>query len=185
MNKNKDLKLDNIDQDLLSVDNNKTNNSLTDNTNTNTMNNIETSTKPPIRKTKTTRPGSPKKHKDNKGNKSPKSKKNRNKRSKKVRFKEKVDIVKVECWKQYNLEQTAEECEYADDYLEDFESGTTMDTKNEKSNTNKEEEKNKKSDDKNKKEEEKKSTPKIKNRNKKNPHCKPKKGNFVCTCNII
>ena len=185
MNKNKDLKLDNIDQDLLSVDNNKTNNSLTDNTNTNTMNNIETSTKPPIRKTKTTRPGSPKKHKDNKGNKSPKSKKNRNKRSKKVRFKEKVDIVKVECWKQYNLEQTAEECEYADDYLEDFESGTTMDTKNEKGSTDKNEEKNKKSDDNNKKEEDKKNnTPKIKNRNK-NQNSKPKKGNFVCTCNII
>ena len=185
MNKKKDLKLDNIDQDFLSVDNNKTNNSFTDNTNNNAMNNIETSTKPSIRKTKTTRPGSPKKHRDNKGNKSPKNnKKNRNKRSKKVRFKEKVDIIKDECWKQYNLEQTAEECEYPDDYLEEFESGTTMDTKNEKSNSNKDEEKNKKSDDKSKKEEDKKNTPKIKNRNK-NQNCKLKKCNFVCTCNII
>ena len=130
MNKNKDLKLDNIEQDFISVDIEKSNNSITDNnTNNNFSVNItENSTKPAIRKTKTTRANSTKKQKGNKKKNSPKkNKKNENKINKKVKFIDKVDIVKVECWKQYNLEQTADECEFIDDYFDDFENGTTND----------------------------------------------------------
>ena len=136
------------------------------------INNTDTNTKPAIRKTKTTKAGS--KQKQNKKNKSPKkNKEGSNKSKKKVKFTDKVDIIKVECWKKYNLEQTADECEYIDDYLDDFESGETGKSNN--SNKNNDKNKSNKEGDKND----------TKNNHRKNKGNKPKKGNYTCVCNII
>lgn len=60
---------------------------------------------PNIKKTKTTH----NKNHNNKKKKSSKNKKDPNKPQKHVKFSEKVEIVKIECWKMYNLEQTADE----------------------------------------------------------------------------
>ena len=77
MNKNKDLKLDKLDDDLVSFDIDKSNQSITDNnTNNNFSINItENGTKPAIRKTKTSKCPSPKKTKPNKKSKTPKKNK--------------------------------------------------------------------------------------------------------------
>ena len=76
--------------------------------------------------------------------------------SKKVKINDKVDIIDVECWKKYNLEQTADE---------NFEEFLKMEYENE----NKEENGNK--NDKNNK----KNIKRVKGRN----------GNVSCTCIII
>ena len=83
---------------------------------------------------------------------------NKNKSSKifkKVKFIEKPKIIDVECWKKYNLEQTADE--NFEDYLEEMQ--------NNQENIN--------NDDLNKKD---------KKNNQKN---KSKTDNITCTCNII
>ena len=141
MKKNKNIKLEPLEADALSCDLSKPdhlNQSITDN---NIKNNLSIDTaenKPAIRKTKTktTRPNSVKKPRVNKKLKSPR-KNRKNKNDKKVKFIEKVDIVKVECWKQYNIEQTAEEVEFIDDIMDDMD-GDNNDTKanTDKSNTN-------------------------------------------------
>ena len=173
MKKNKDLKLDNIDRDLVSVDDTKSNESILNNNINNrySINNIDNGPKPSIRKTKTTKLNSPKREKKSKKSKSPhRTHKNPKNSDKKVKFKEKVDIVKVECWKQYNLEQTADECEYIDDVLEDFEIDN-----NDKGN-NKDKNKNDKKNEK---------PTGGRNRNNNNKKGKGKKGNYTCTCIII
>ena len=118
MKKNKNIKLEPLEADALSVDickQNHLNQSITDNNINNNFSIDTTENKPAIRKTKTktTRPNSMKKPRVNKKIKSP-SKNKKGKNDKKVKFVEKVDIVKVECWKQYNIEQTAEEVEWRD-----------------------------------------------------------------------
>ena len=104
MIKNKDLKLDKLDKDLVSFDLDKSIQSIPDNNiNNNFLINItENAIKPEIRKTKTSKCQSAKKQKSNKKNKSLKK---IIIKIKNVKFKEKLDIAKVECWKQYNLEQ--------------------------------------------------------------------------------
>ena len=140
--------------------------SLDNNTNNNFSINItENGTKPAIRKTKTSKCPSPKKTKPNKKSKTPKkNKKHHSKNNKKVKFKEKVDIVKVECWKQYNLEQTADENEYFDEYMDDIENGNSNDKKN---NNDKGNDKNDKNDNKNDNKNENKNDNKSENKNDK------------------
>ena len=124
MNKNKGLKLDNNEKDFVSIDDIKSNQSILNNSinNNYSIDNTDNGLKPSIRKTKTSKATSPKKEKKNKKNQTQKINKNyKTNNDKKVKFTDKVDIVKVECWKQYNLEQTADECEYGDDYLDVFE----------------------------------------------------------------
>ena len=178
MKKNKNIKLEPLEADALSCDLSKPdhlNQSITDN---NIKNNLSIDTaenKPAIRKTKTktTRPNSVKKKRENKKLKSPR-KNRKNKNDKKVKFIEKVDIVKVECWKQYNIEQTAEEVEFIDDIMDDMD-GDNNDTKanTDKSNTNSSNEK---------KNNKKKNKNNNDNGNKKG---KGKKKNYTCACNIM
>ena len=69
---------------------------------------------------------------------------NKNKSSKdfkRVKFIEKPKIIDVECWKKYNLEQTADE--NFDDYLEEIENSQNNDKKNKKINQKKESNKSK------------------------------------------
>ena len=172
MKKNK--KIEPIEIDALSCDltePNHLNQSITDNnTNKDKISIDSIDKKAAIRKTKTktTRPNSMKKPRVNKRPKSPnKNKKNQNKNNKKVKFIDKVDIIKVECWKQYNLEQTADEVEYVEDYLDESEG----DNKDKKSTTNTN------TDNKNIK--------KNKRENKDNNKGKGKKKNYTCVCNII
>ena len=178
MKKNKNIKLEPLEADALSCDLSKPdhlNQSITDH---NIKNNLSIDTaenKPAIRKTKTktTRPNSVKKPRVNKKLKSPR-KNRKNKNDKKVKFIEKVDIVKVECWKQYNIEQTAEEVEFIDDIMDDMD-GDGNDTKanTDKSNTNSSNEK---------KNNKKKNKNNNDNGNKKG---KGKKKNYTCACNIM
>ena len=72
-------------------------------------------------KSKTIRGSSKKDDKDNNNN------------TKKVKFNENVDFINVECWKMYNIEQTADE---------NFEAFFIDNEKDDKENLNKEEEKN-------------------------------------------
>ena len=60
---------------------------------------------------------------------------NTNKNSKKVKFSDKVEIIDVECWKKYNLEQTADE--NIEDYLEELERNEEQETKKSKNSKNK------------------------------------------------
>ena len=60
---------------------------------------------------------------------------NTNKNSKKVNFSDKVEIIDVECWKKYNLEQTADE--NIENYLEDLERNEEQETKKSKTNKSK------------------------------------------------
>ena len=76
--------------------------------------------------------------------------------SKKVKINDKVDIIDVECWKKYNLEQTADE---------NFEEFLKMEYENE----NKEENGNKND----------------KNNKKNNKRVRSKNGNVSCTCIIL
>ena len=174
MKKNQKLKIDQLEPDLISCDINKPNQlnqSITENNIKNNLSADTVETKPSLRKTKTktTRPSSVKKNKITKKKSPNKNKKNPNKNTKKVKFIEKIDIIKVECWKKYNLEQTAEEVEYPDDYLDDFELAT--DDNKTKANSNID--KNKTNDNK-------------KNRiNRNNKNGKGKKKKFSCACNII
>ena len=186
MKKNKVPKLDNIDRDLVSVDETKSNESIINNNINNrySINNTDNGPKPSIRKTKTAKVNSPKREKKSKKNKSPnRTHKNPKNSDKKVKFKEKVDIVKVECWKQYNLEQTADECEFIDDILEDFEIDN-----NDKGNNKDKDKNDKKNDknDKNNKNDKKNEKPAGgRNRTNNNKKGKGKKGNYTCTCIII
>ena len=172
MSKNGKLQIE-LEPSLNIIDENKLNQSIEhDIKNDFSINNTDKNAKPAIRKTKTTRASS--KQKQSKKTKSPKKNKEvSNKNKKRVKFTDKVDIIKVECWKKYNLEQTADECEYLDDYLDDFENGVTSKSNN---NSNKNNDKN------NNKEGEKNE---IKNNHRKNKGNKPKKGNYTCVCNII
>ena len=173
MKKNKNLNIDNIDQDLVSNDADKTNPSI------DIHNNTDNSIHPSIRKTKTTK--SPKKEKNGKKSKSPnRIKKSPKKNHKKVKFIDKVDIIKVECWKQYNLEQTADECEFVDDYLDEFVTAKNNNNNNKINNNSDKDSK----DDKNTTNNEIKKKEKIRNKNNKKIG-KGKKGNYTCTCIII
>ena len=195
MNNKIDLKLDKIDDDLASLDLDKSNQSITDNnTNNNfSINNTDNGPKPVIRKTKTSKSPSKKKQKSNKKNKTPKKHKSHHhsKNNKKVKFKEKVDIIKVECWKQYNLEQTAEENEYYDEIMDDLEDGDTNDKKNnnDKGNNNNKNDKDVKNDNKSESNNDKNENNNKKNTVKRNRNNnktgKGKKGNYSCTCIII
>ena len=154
MNKKKNLNID-IDANINSMDDDITNQSIDNNIKNNF--NTDGNARPAIRKTKTTKGGSPHKQKQTKKAKTTKKiKKSPNKNEKKVKFTEKIDIIKVECWKKYNLEQTADECEFIDDYFDDFESGThnnnnsKTDNKNGNNNKNKSSNKNDNDKDKNK-----------------------------------
>ena len=60
---------------------------------------------------------------------------NTNKNSKKVKISDKVPIIDVECWKKYNLEQTADE--NIEDYLEELERNEEQETKKSKNSKNK------------------------------------------------
>ena len=60
---------------------------------------------------------------------------NTNKNSKKVKISDKVEIIDVECWKKYNLEQTADE--NIEDYLEELERNEEQETKKSKNSKNK------------------------------------------------
>ena len=60
---------------------------------------------------------------------------NTNKNSKKVKFSDKVEIIDVECWKKYNLEQTADE--NIENYLEELERNDEQETKKSKNSKNK------------------------------------------------
>ena len=60
---------------------------------------------------------------------------NSNKNSKKVRISDKVEIIDVECWKKYNLEQTADE--NIENYLEELERKDEQETKKSKNSKNK------------------------------------------------
>ena len=62
-----------------------------------------------------------------------KDEKDNNNNTKKVKFNENVDFINVECWKMYNIEQTADE---------NFEAFFIDNEKDDKENLNKEEEKN-------------------------------------------
>ena len=174
MNKHQKLNLDQLEPDLISYDikkPNQLNQSITENNIKNNLSDDIVETKPSLRKTKTktTRPSSVKKNKMTKKKSPNKNKKNPNKNTKKVTFIEKIEIIKIECWKKYNLEQTADEVEYHDDYLDDFE----LATDDNKTKTNSNTDKNKTNDNK-------------KNRiNRNNKNGKGKKKNFSCVCNII
>jgi hypothetical protein len=102
--------------------------------------------------------------------------KKNNKNIKKVKFVEKVDIIKVECWKQYNLEQTAEETDFFDSYLDDFQYNMSIDDKT-KSNTMKNK------GDGNSKNKSKKGGKNFNNKN--NVKGKGKKVNYTCVCIVI
>jgi hypothetical protein len=140
-------------------------------------NNTETNPKSNLGRTKTTKALSRKKTLQKK--KSPRKKKKiSNGSDKKVKFKDKIDIVKVECWKKYNLEQTADEKEYLEEDLEDFIGGTNgndnksttnVNSTNEKSNNSNKNETNKNENN--------------KGANKRNIN--QKKGNYTCICNIL
>jgi len=56
-------------------------------------------------------------------------------KSKKVKITDKVEIIDVECWKKYNLEQTADE--NIENYLEELERNDEQETKKSKNNKNK------------------------------------------------
>ena len=60
---------------------------------------------------------------------------NTNKNSKKVKISDKVEIIDVECWKKYNLEQTADE--NIENYLEELERNEEQETKKSKNSKNK------------------------------------------------
>jgi len=179
MNNKKNINID-IDVNANSFDEDITNQSIENNIKNNF--NTDGNARPAIRKTKTTKAGSPQKQKQPKKTKtSKKVKKSPNKNGKKVKFIDKIDIIKVECWKKYNLEQTADECEFIDDYFDDFESGThntnsTCDNKNGVNNKNKNSNKNdndKNNNDRNK------NNKRVKGNNNK------QKKNYTCVCNII
>ena len=179
MNNKRNLNID-IDAHINSFDEDIANQSIENNFKNKF--NTDGNARPAIRKTKTTRPGSPHKQKQPKKTKTAKKiKKSPNKNEKKVRFTEKIDIIKVECWKKYNLEQTADECEFIDDYLDDFESGShnnnnsTGDNKNGNNNKNKSSNKNDNDKDKNSNDKSK----RVKGNNNK------QKKNYTCVCNII
>lgn len=178
MNNKKNLKIDlganinSFDEDIMnqSIENNIQNNFNTDG-----------NARPAIRKTKTSKVGSPVKQKQTKKSKTTKKlKKSPNKNEKKVKFTEKIDIIKVECWKKYNLEQTADECEFIDDYFDDFESGThNTNSTSDNKNGNKNKSSNKKDNDKDKNSNDKNSNKRVKGNNNK------QKKNYTCVCNII
>ena len=177
MNKNKNFQLE-LDPNFISNDD-ITNQSIDHDIKNNfSINNTDANTKPAIRKTKTTRASSSSKHRQNKRKNSPKKiKKSPNKNGKKVKFIEKIDIVKVECWKKYNLEQTADECEFLDDYLNEFDNGNSNNTTTSNNANNSKKNNSNKNDDKNENN--------TKNKDRKNKGNKQKKGNYTCTCNII
>ena len=165
MNKNQKLNLDQLEPDLISYDikkPNQLNQSITENNIKNNLSVDIVETKPSLRKTKTktTRPSSVKKNKMTKKKSPNKNKKNPNKNTKKVTFIEKIEIIKIECWKKYNLEQTADEVDFPDDYLDDFE--LAADDNKTKANVNTD-----------------------KNKTNDNKKGKGKKKNFSCVCNII
>ena len=177
MKNNKIKKLDNIEPDLVSADAEKTNPSIDIGNNNNYyINNTDNSVHPSIRKTKTTK--LPKKDKNNKRIKSPHRAKKNKKNGKKVKFIEKVDIVKVECWKKYNLEQTADECELVDDFLDEIDSSKSNNKGNNNNVKDNKDDKNNNKNDNKKKE-------KTRNKNNNNKLCKGKKGNYTCVCIII
>lgn len=183
MNKVKNLKINQLDPELISIDvekSNKINQSITNNnmSNNDSINTIEN--KPSIKKTKSklNSPTAIKGQNTNKKKNSPnKNKKIANKNNKKVKFIEKIDIIKIECWKKYNLEQTADECDFFDNYLEDFENPND-EKKETNTNKNKNSNKNKNNNNKNN------NSKKNKN-NLNNNRNKGKKGNFTCVCIII
>ena len=59
---------------------------------------------------------------------------NSKKNSKKVNITDKVEIIDVECWKKYNLEQTADE--NIQDYLEELAKNEEQETKKSKNSNN-------------------------------------------------
>ena len=112
-----------------------------------------------IRKTKTVKATSSNKKKGHTKKKHTKnSQKNPDKPTKHVKFLDKIDIVKIECWKKYNLEQTA------DENLEEL----FEDNDNNKSNSQ-----NKKNDNRSN----------YNNNPSKNKKAKP--SNITCTCIIV
>ena len=161
---NKDLKIE--------IENPNADNDINNNF---SINNIDTNPKSNFRRTKTTKALS--RQKTHQKKKSPRKKKKiSNGSDKKVKFKDKIDIVKVECWKKYNLEQTPDENEYLEEDLEDFTGGTNdnksttnANSTNDKSNNSNKNETNKNENN--------------KGANKRN--IKQKKGKYTCACNIF
>ena len=178
MNNKRNLNID-IDAHINSFDEDIANQSIENNFKNKF--NTDGNARPAIRKTKTSKLGSPHKQKQPKKTKTTKKiKKSPNKNEKKVRFTEKIDIIKVECWKKYNLEQTADECEFIDDYLDDFESGShnnNNSTGDNKNGNNKNKSSNKNDNDKDKNSNDK--SKRVKGNNNK------QKKNYTCVCNII
>ena len=162
---NKDFKIE--------IENPNTDNDIKNNL---SINNTDTNPKSNLGRTKTTKALSRKKTLQKK--KSARKKKISNGSDKKVKFKDKVDIVKVECWKKYNLEQTADEKEYLEEDLEDFTDGTNDNDNKSATNANSTNDKNNSS---NKNETNKNEN--NKGANKRN--IKQKKGNYTCICNIL
>ena len=130
----------------------------------NDLQNINPDGKPKsgIRKTKTVKATTKNNKKGHNKKKPPKKPpKDPNKPTKHVKFIDKIDIVKIECWKKYNLEQTADE--NLDELFEE------NDTKDKSSSQNK------KNENRN-------------NNNNSNNSAKNKKGkssNITCTCIIV
>ena len=120
-------------------------------------NNNDSKNSPGIKKAKTLRSSTKNKNKEKKRNRKASSDQILN--SKKVKFSGKIDIIDVESYKKYNLEQTADE---------NFEEFLKMEYENEnKGNSN-----------------ENKDNPNNKNKTG-NKRIKDKQGNVSCTCNII
>ena len=184
MNKVNNLKINQLYPEIISIDvekSNKINQSITNNNmkNNDSINTIEN--KPSIKKAKSKLNSHThiKGQNTNKKRNSPnKNKKTANKNNKKVKFIEKIDIIKVECWKKYNLEQTADECDFFYNYLEDFEYSNN-DKKETNTNKNKNSNKNKNNND------NKNNNNKKNKNNPNNNRNKGKKGNFTCACIII
>ena len=112
-----------------------------------------------IRKTKTVKATSTNKKRSHTRKKSQKKPKNPNKPTKHVKFLDKIDIVKIECWKKYNLEQTADE--NLDELFEDNDNkdkNNSLNKKNENRNNN---------------------------NNNSTKNKKAKSSNITCTCIII
>jgi len=112
--------------------------------------------------------------------------KSKHTKNKKVKFNNKIDIIKVECWKRYNLEQTGKDWEDIDGFCDFSEKGKnkTKENSNKKDNikdNNKDNNTNINND--NTDDINKKNT--NKNKNKRNKKEKNKKGNYTCVCCII
>ena len=71
----------------------------------------------------------------NKNTKSLMSAYNSKKNSKKVKIIDNIEIIDVECWKQYNLEQTVDD--NIEDYLEEIERNEELNNKKPKNSNNK------------------------------------------------